>query len=75
VSASRNHAALAGQDESEAGTRTTFGVACQGRRGDTLIATTLLVLLIAGWVTNFVSIKDLSVGFSSLIAQAMPRHT
>jgi hypothetical protein len=41
---------------------------CQAKRSDTLIASMLLVLLIAGWILNFVSIKQVSLRLDSLVA-------
>jgi len=76
VSALRNGAALAGHDGEDAGNGTArFLASRQPKRCDTLIASTLLVLLIAGWVMNFVSVRQLSQGFGSLIAHAAARHT
>jgi hypothetical protein len=37
-------------------------------RYDTLIASTLLVALIAGWVFNFVSLKQVTIRLDSLVA-------
>lgn len=45
------------------------------KRCDTLIASALLVLLLAGWVMNFVSIKQMSMGLGSIIAHASTRQT
>jgi hypothetical protein len=76
VSALRNHAALAGHDGEDAGNGTMGFIASrQAKRGDTLIATALLAVLIAGWVMNFVSVKDVSLGLGSLIAHASARHS
>jgi hypothetical protein len=76
VSALRNHAALAGDEHEDAGNGTASRLASrQPKRGDTLIASVLLVLLIAGWVMNFVSIRQLSLGLGSLIGHAVARHT
>jgi hypothetical protein len=76
VSALRNHAALAGHDDEDAGNGTATLVASrQPKRCDTLIASALLVLLIAGWVMNFVSVRQLSLGLGSLIAHTGARHT
>jgi hypothetical protein len=44
------------------------------KRSDTLIASAVLVALIAGWVMNFVSLKQLP-DLGSLLAQATFRHT
>jgi hypothetical protein len=76
VSALRNHAALAGHDGEDAGNGTASLLASrQPKRCDTLIASALLVLLIAGWAMNFVSVRQLSLGLGSFIAQAAARHT
>ena len=72
----RNHTALAGHDEEDAGNGTAdFLAPRQPKRCDTLIASTVLVLLIAGWVLNFVSIRQLSLGLGSLIAHTAARQT
>jgi predicted Co/Zn/Cd cation transporter (cation efflux family) len=44
------------------------------KRSDTLIASAVLVALIAGWVMNFVSVKQLALGLDTVIAHAMPRQ-
>ena len=76
MSALRNHAALAGHDGEDAGNGTASLLASrQPKRCDTLIASALLVLLIAGWAMNFVSVRQLSLGLGSFIAQAAARHT
>ena len=76
MSALRNQAALAGHDDEDAGNGTARVLASrQPKRCDTLIASTLLGLLIAGWVLNFVSIRQLSLGLGSLLAHTTVRHT
>jgi hypothetical protein len=45
------------------------------KRCDTLIASAVLVALIAGWVMNFVSVKQLSSGIGGLLAHATLRQT
>ena len=76
VSALRNQTALAGYDGEDADNGTARVLATrQPKRCDTLIASTLLVLLIAGWVMNFVSISQLSLGLGNLIGHAVARHT
>jgi hypothetical protein len=76
VSALRNHAALAGHDGEDAADGTVAFLASRHpKRGDTLIASAVLVLLIAGWVMNFVSIRQLSLGLGSLMAHASLRQT
>ena len=75
MSALRKHAALAGHDGEVAGNGTAVFLASrQTKRGDTLIASALLVLLIAGWVMNFVSVRQLSLGLGSLVAHAAARQ-
>ena len=76
MSALRNGAALAGHDGEDAGNGTAGFIASrQPKRSDTLIASAVLVVLIAGWVMNFVSVRQLSVGLGSLIAHAAARQT
>ena len=76
VSGLRNQTALAGHDGEDAGNGMARVLASrQPKRCDTLIASTVLVLLIAGWVLNFVSIRQLSLGLGSLIAHTTARHT
>src|SRR3977135_1838952 len=43
-------------------------------RRDRLIASALLLALLAGWVLNFVSVKQLSLGLGDFLAQATARH-
>ena len=47
---------------------------CPAKRGDTLIASVLLVLLLAGWVMNFVGPKELTEGVGNFIAYSFPRQ-
>jgi hypothetical protein len=75
VSALRNHAALAGHDGDAGNGTTGFPASRQAKRCDTLIASALLAVLIAGWVMNFVSVRQLSLGLSILIAHASTRQT
>jgi hypothetical protein len=42
---------------------------------DTLIASAVLAALIAGWVMNFVSVKQLSSRLGDIIGHASPRQT
>jgi hypothetical protein len=44
-----------------------------GRR-DTLIASAVLVLLLAGWALNFVSVKQLTLGFGSYLVYTVARQ-
>jgi hypothetical protein len=70
------NAALAGHDGEDAGNGTAELIASrQPKRCDTLIASAVLALLIAGWVMNFVSVRQLSVGLGSLIAHAAAGQT
>jgi hypothetical protein len=48
--------------------------ACPAKRGDTLIASVVLVLLLAGWVMNFVGPKQLTDGVNSFIAFSFLRQ-
>ena len=48
--------------------------ACPAKRGDTLIASVVLVLLLAGWLMNFVGPKELSEGVGNFIAYSFPRQ-
>jgi hypothetical protein len=43
-------------------------------RRDRLVASALLAALIVGWVANFVSVKQLSLGLSDLLAYALTRQ-
>lgn len=43
---------------------------CRAKRGDTLIASAVLVALIAGWVLNFVTVKQVTWRLDSLVAVA-----
>lgn len=59
-------------------TRTISGgllAAHRPKRCDTVIASTLLVLLLAGWVMNFVSVKQVSLGLGIIIASAVAHQT
>jgi hypothetical protein len=72
----RNGAALACHDGEDAGNGTAMlNASRQPKRCDTLIATAVLALLVAGWVMNFVSVRQLSAGLGSLIAHAAQRQT
>jgi hypothetical protein len=69
VSALLEEAAVAQRDRPSA----SLSASGRPKRSDTLIASAVLVALIAGWVMNFVSLKQLSLGFG-LIAQAAARQ-
>jgi len=43
-------------------------------RRDRLVASALLAALILGWVANFVSVKQLSLGLSDLLVYALTRQ-
>lgn|GEM_PF-2612167 len=45
------------------------------KRSDTLIATAVLAALIAGWITNFISLKQLTTSLGGFIAYAAARQT
>ena len=75
MSALRNQTALAGHDGEDAGNGTARVLASrQPKRCDTLIASTLLVLLLAGWALNFVSVKQLTLGLGSYLVHTLARH-
>jgi hypothetical protein len=60
-----------GYDDEDAGNTAAFLASRQPKRLDTLIASALLVLLIAGWVMNFVSVGQLSLGLGLHRAQPL----
>ena len=75
MSASRTCAALADHESEEARSGPAIlPASCKPKRCDTLIASAVLALLIAGWVLNFVSVKQLSIGLGDLIAHASSRQ-
>jgi hypothetical protein len=43
-------------------------------RRDRLVASALLAALIIGWVANFVSVKQLSLGLSDMLVHALTRQ-
>ena len=43
-------------------------------RRDRLIASALLVALLAGWALNFVSVKQLSLGLGDFLSHAVQRQ-
>jgi hypothetical protein len=47
---------------------------CRTKRGDTLIATVVLALLLVGWLMNFVGPRQLSEGVGNFIAYSFPRQ-
>jgi hypothetical protein len=46
----------------------------RAKRGDTLIASVVLVLLLAGWLMNFVGPRQLTEGVGSFIAHKLQRQ-
>ena len=46
----------------------------RANRGDTLIASVVLVLLLAGWIMNFVGPRQLSEGVGTFLAYSFLRH-
>jgi hypothetical protein len=70
VSALQSHAAFAQRRIAPRG----LLAARRTERRDRLIASALLVALLAGWATNFVSVKQLSLGLGSFITQALARQ-
>ena len=46
----------------------------RAERRDTIIASAVLVLLIAGWTLNFVSLKQLTAELGVYLAHALPRQ-
>ena len=42
----------------------------RAKRGDTLVASAVLVVLIAGWILNFVSVTTVTLHLDSLLAAA-----
>jgi len=47
---------------------TGYLASCRAKRGDTLIASAVLVALLAGWVLNFVTVKQVTLRLDSLVA-------
>jgi hypothetical protein len=43
-------------------------------RRDRLVASALLAALIIGWVANFISVKQLSLGLGDLLVHALTRQ-
>ena len=43
-------------------------------RRDRLVASALLAALIVGWVANFISVKQLSLGLGDLLVHALTRQ-
>ena len=70
VLALHSHAALAPRRSAPRG----LLAARRTERRDRLIASALLVALLAGWAMNFVSVKQLSLGLGSFITHALARQ-
>jgi hypothetical protein len=47
---------------------TGYLASCRAKRCDTLIASAVLAALIAGWVLNFVTVKQVTLRLDSLVA-------
>ena len=43
-------------------------------RGDTLIASAVLILLLAGWIMNFIGPRQLAQGVGTLLAHGFARQ-
>jgi len=70
VSALHSQAAIAGRRSDARG----MLAARRTERRDRLVASALLAALIIGWVANFVSVKQLSLGLSDLLVHALTRQ-
>jgi len=70
VSALHAQAATAGRRSEPSGRL----AARRTERRDRLVASALLAALIIGWVANFISVKQLSLGLSDLLVHALVRQ-
>ena len=70
MSALHPQAAIAGRRSDARG----MLAARRTERRDRLVASALLAALILGWVANFVSVKQLSLGLSDLLVHALTRQ-
>jgi hypothetical protein len=70
VSALHSQAAIAGRRSEPSGKL----AARRTERRDRLVASALLAALIIGWVANFISVKQLSLGLSDLLVHALARQ-
>jgi hypothetical protein len=70
VSALHSQAAIAGRRHQPKG----MLAARRTERRDRLVASALLAALIMGWVANFISVKQLSLGLGDLLAHALTRQ-
>ena len=66
----RSQAAIAGRRNEPRG----MLAARRTERRDRLVASALLAALIIGWVANFISVKQLSLGLSDLLVHALSRQ-
>ena len=48
--------------------------ACRARRSDTVIATAVLALLLAGWAMNFVEPRRFLLGIGSMLTHGIVRQ-
>ena len=70
MSALHSQAAIAGRRSEPRGKL----AARRTERRDRLVASALLAALIIGWVANFISVKQLSLGISDLLVHALARQ-
>ncbi len=70
MSALRERAVIAGKLSMSVG----HPAACCPKRGDTLIASVVLVLLVAGWIMNFVGPRQITEGVGNFIAHNFQRQ-
>jgi hypothetical protein len=70
VSALHSQAASAGRRSEPRG----MLAARRTERRDRLVASALLAALIIGWAANFISVRQLSLGLSDLLAHALTRQ-
>jgi hypothetical protein len=70
VSALHERAIIAGKEHTLRG----HLAPCRPKRGDTLIASVVLVLLLAGWLMNFVGPRRLSEGVGTFLAYSFQRQ-
>ena len=68
MSALHSQAAIAGRRKEPR------GMLARTERRDRLVASALLAALIIGWVANFISVRQLSLGLSDLLVHALSRQ-
>ena len=68
MSALHSQAAIAGRRKEPR------GMLARTERRDRLVASALLAALIIGWVANFISVRQLSLGLSDLLVHALTRQ-